>query len=86
MGIVSFCTAADKHLHFASFSSCFKYFPCVLVTQNVLCTYVFLNLMQRPPVLFIGHIAPALTFTFFLISSVPGEKLCFYESANRSRN
>ena len=35
MGIVSFCTAADKHLQSALFSSYFKYFPCVYaqVTQ-----------------------------------------------------
>ena len=37
--------AGDKHLQFAFFSRYLKYFPLVLVTQSILCTYVFLNLM-----------------------------------------
>ena len=36
MWIVSFYTAADKHLQITLFTSYFKYFPCVYVTERKL--------------------------------------------------
>ena len=40
MWIVSFYSAADKPLQITLFSSYFKYFPCVYVTERKLHLYV----------------------------------------------